>query len=299
MKDQALRRFAKQKGIPLRENEPMNNHTTFQIGGPARFFAMPKDTGQLVCLLEFVQEAEVNYVVIGRGSNLLVSDQGYDGLVILCPEGDPVFGEQGQVIAAAGCSLARLSSLCARQGLAGLTFAQGIPGTVGGGVVMNAGAYGGQLSDYLRSSQCYTPQGIRVLTGEEHAFGYRESVYAHRLDWVVLLAEFQLPQGDPAAIQAEMADYAVRRREKQPLEYPSAGSTFRRPKGYFAGKLIEDCGLKGLALGGAQVSQKHAGFIVNRGGATCADVLALMEEVSQRVYRQFGVMLEPEVKILR
>ena len=170
---------------------------------------------------------------------------------------------------------------------------------MGGAVVMNAGAYGGQIADTLVSSRCMTPRGIRTLTAEEHHLAYRHSVYADNPDWVCLEATFRLTPGEKEAILAELADYAQRRRDKQPLEWPSAGSTFKRPEGHFAGKLIEDAGLKGFTVGGAQVSEKHAGFVINKGGATCADVLSLMEQVSQTVFEKFGVRLEPEVKILK
>ncbi|MBQ6711540.1 MAG: UDP-N-acetylmuramate dehydrogenase [Clostridia bacterium] len=297
---QKLLDFAKQEGIVLLENEPLCNHTSFRIGGPARFFAMPVDTLQLSGLMAFVLINDVKYAVVGNGSNLLVPDEGFDGLVIRTPEGQPRWQEDGcTVTVPSGYSMTRLSAEAARRGLSGLTFAQGIPGTVGGAVVMNAGAYGGQIADTLLSSRCVTPEGIRTLTAQEHKLSYRHSVYADHPGWVCAEATFRLTPGDKAQIQAEMADYAQRRRDKQPLEWPSAGSTFKRPEGHFAGKLIEDAGLKGFTVGGAQVSEKHAGFVINKGGATCADVLSLMEQVSDIVYEKFGVRLEPEVKILK
>ncbi len=297
---QKLLDFAKSEGIVLRENEPLRDHTTFRVGGPARLFALPRDTYQLIALLVFALGHDLKWAVIGNGSNLLVPDEGYDGLVIRAPEGLARWHQDGRTVTVpAGCTLARLSMEAAGRGLAGLAFAQGIPGTVGGAVVMNAGAYGGQIADVLVSSRCITPEGVRTLTAEEHCLGYRRSIYAEEPGWVCAEATFCLQPGDPDQICAEMADYARRRRDKQPLEWPSAGSTFKRPEGCFAGKLIEDAGLKGFTVGGAQVSEKHAGFVINRGGATCADILALMQAVSDRVYEQFGVRLEPEVKILR
>ena len=296
---QKLLDFAKNEDIPLRENEPLSNHTSFRIGGPARLFAMPRQELQLIALLAFAQGHDLKCAVIGNGSNLLVPDEGFDGLVIRTPEGKPRWQEDGTVTVLSGYSMSRLSAEAAQRGLAGLTFAQGIPGTVGGAVVMNAGAYGGQIADTLVSTRCTTPDGLRVLKGEEHQLSYRHSIYAEHPDWTCIEATFRLTHADPEQLAAEMADYAQRRRDKQPLEWPSAGSTFKRPKGHFAGKLIEDAGLKGFTVGGSQVSEKHAGFVINRGGATCADVLSLMEQVSDKVCAQFGVRLEPEVKILK
>ena len=291
--------FVKKEDISLRENEPLCNHTSFRIGGPARWFALPETGEQLAALLAFARENGIKCAVIGNGSNLLVPDEGYNGLVIRTPEGQPCWKEDGTVTVLSGYSMSRLSAEAAKRGLAGLTFAQGIPGTVGGAVAMNAGAYGGEIAQTLVSSRCVTPEGLRTLEGEEHKLSYRHSVYSEQRDWVCVEATFRLTPADPEQLAAEMADYAQRRRDKQPLEWPSAGSTFKRPEGFFAGKLIEDAGLKGFTVGGAQVSEKHAGFVINKGGATCADVLSLMEQVSERVFAQFGVRLEPEVKILK
>ncbi len=300
MIEQKLIAFARTEGIPLWENEPLCDHTTFRIGGPARLFARPENTPQLIGLLSFVLSNEMKYAVIGKGSNLLVPDEGYDGLVIRTPEEKPFWHKDGcTVTVSAGYPMTRLSAECAKRGLAGLAFAQGIPGTVGGAVVMNAGAYGGQIADTLVSSRCVSADGVRTLDALAHKLSYRHSIYSEHPDWVCAEATFRLTPGDPAAIEAEMADYAQRRRYKQPLEWPSAGSTFKRPEGYFAGKLIEDAGLKGFAVGGAQVSEKHAGFVINKGGATCKDVLSLMERVSELVFEKFGVPLEPEVRVLR
>ena len=293
--------FAREELIPMEENVPMAAHTTFRIGGPARLFAPLTNTLQLISLVAFCEGHDLKYTVIGNGSNLLVPDEGYDGLVIRTPEEKPRWHEDGCTVSvASGYSMARLSAEAAKRGLAGLAFAQGIPGTVGGAVAMNAGAYGGQIADTLVSGRCIRgEEGAVVLSAAEHKLSYRHSVYSENPNWVCVEATFRLTPGDPEQIGLEMADYAQRRRDKQPLEWPSAGSTFKRPEGHFAGKLIEDAGLKGFTVGGAQVSEKHAGFVINRGGATCADVLSLMEQVSDRVYAQFGVRLEPEVKILR
>ena len=206
---------------------------------------------------------------------------------------------EGRVAAEAGASLSRVAVFAQQHGLAGLEFAHGIPGSVGGAVCMNAGAYGGEMRQVVREATVLFPEeGIRTLTGEELAFSYRHSLLTDRPDAVVLRAVFALEAGESAAIREEMDELMARRKASQPLEYPSAGSTFKRPEGYFAAALIDQCGLKGLTVGGAQVSEKHAGFVINRGGATCADVLALMAQVQQRVWEEKGVRLEPEVKVI-
>lgn len=295
-----LLQFTRSEDIPLWENQPLCDHTTFRVGGPARYFAQPKTVAQMIALTAFVKANDLRYAIIGKGSNLLVPDEGYDGLVIRTPEEPPRWHEDGcTVTVSSGYAMTRLSAEAAKRGLHGLTFAQGIPGTVGGAVVMNAGAYGGQIADTLVSSRYADAEGIHTLTAEAHHLSYRHSAYADHPDWVCLEATFRLTPGDKTQIDAEMADYAQRRRDKQPLEWPSAGSTFKRPEGHFAGKLIEDAGLKGFTVGGAQVSEKHAGFVINKGGATCADILSLMGQVSDIVYEKFGVRLEPEVKILK
>ena len=297
---ETLLKFAQSEGISLRENEPLCDHTTFRIGGPARWFVQPETVEQMIDLLAFVKANHLSCAVVGKGSNLLVPDDGYNGLVIRTAEGTPRWHEDGcTVTVPSGYAMTRLSAEAAKRGLCGLTFAQGIPGTVGGAVVMNAGAYGGQIADTLVSSRYVDETGVHTLTAEEHQLSYRHSAYADHPDWVCVEATFRLTPGDRQQIEAEMADYAQRRRDKQPLEWPSAGSTFKRPEGHFAGKLIEDAGLKGFTVGGAQVSEKHAGFVINKGGATCSDVRSLMEQVSDIVYEKFGVRLEPEVKILK
>lgn len=300
MVDTALLDFCRREGIPFLENEPLSGYTTLRIGGPARVLLLPETVPQLVAVLARASAAGQRYAVIGRGSNLLVPDQGYDGLVIRTPaEGLRWHSDGCTVTASAGCSLSRLATEAAQRGLSGLTFAQGIPGSVGGAVVMNAGAYGGQIADVLGSSRYADGAELHRLDAAEHRLAYRHSIYSEHLRWVCLEATFRLHPGDRAALEAEMAEYARLRREKQPLEWPSAGSTFKRPEGYFAGRLIEEAGLKGFTVGGAQVSEKHAGFVINRGNATCADMQSLMEQVARRVYERFGVRLEPEVKLLK
>ena len=281
----------------LRE-EPMARHTTFRIGGPARRLALPATAQELTGLLELAKD--LPHAVIGNGSNLLAADEGVDLLVISTAAMDAVeqVGET-TLRALAGASLARIAVRARDFGLAGCAFAHGIPGTLGGAVVMNAGAYGGEMCQVVGRVGAWTPdRGVVELEAAELAFGYRRSVFSNWPEAVVLWAELALHPGDREAIRAEMEDLGQRRRSKQPLEYPSAGSTFKRPEGYFAGTLIDQCGLKGFSVGGAQVSEKHAGFVINTGGATCADVLALMDHVKKTVYEATGVTLEPEVRLL-
>lgn len=282
-------------------DEPMSRHTTFRIGGPAKRMAYPSSREQLVLLLNFAEKSGADPLVIGNGSNLLAPDEGLNRLVIdTSAHLNRVEQTAEHIIRAdAGATLARTADLACKLGLTGLEFAHGIPGTVGGGVCMNAGAYGGEMKQVLRSAAVLFPEeGIRTLTGEELAFSYRHSLLTDRPDAVVLRAVFALEAGESAAIREKMDELMARRKTSQPLEYPSAGSTFKRPEGYFAAALIDQCGLKGLTVGGAQVSEKHAGFVINRGGATCADVLALMAQVQQRVWEEKGVRLEPEVMVI-
>lgn len=288
--------------LEVRAEEPMARHTSFRIGGPARRMACPVSAEQLVLLYEFARECGARPLVIGNGTNLLVPDEGLDRLVIdTTGLGTLETGPEPETImAGCGVSLARLASFACQQGWTGLEFAHGIPGTVGGGLTMNAGAYGGELRQVVRQVRVLVPEeGIRTLSGEEMAFGYRRSLLTQNPEIVALSAVFALTPGDPAAIRQRMQELMQKRKESQPLEWPSAGSTFKRPEGYFAGTLIDQCGLKGLTVGGAQVSEKHAGFVINRGGATCADVLALIEEIQKRVWEAQGVRLEPEVRIIR
>ena len=286
-------------GLRVLKEEPMSRHTTFRIGGPARRLALPETEEELTTLLNLVREFP--YTVIGNGSNLLAPDEGVDLLVISTAAMDRVeqTGER-TIRALAGASLAGIAVRARALGLAGFAFAHGIPGTLGGAVVMNAGAYGGEMCQAVRRVGAWTPdRGAIILETEELKFGYRRSVFSGWPEAVVLWAELELTPGDREVIRAEMEDLGRRRRSKQPLEYPSAGSTFKRPEGYFAGTLIDQCGLKGYRIGGAQVSEKHAGFIINAGGATCADVLALIHYVQKTVYEAAGVTLEPEVRLLK
>lgn len=280
------------------ENEPMSRHTTFRVGGPADVLFLPESEEQLIGALSIAREAGVNCVVIGNGSNLVVRDGGIRGLVIALGEGMAAIVRTGDTLTAgAGASLARVSAYAQASGLAGLEFASGIPGTLGGGCAMNAGAYGGQLSDVLIDARVLLDGAVRTLTVEEMQMGYRTSLPL-RQGGIVISARFGLTPDDPEAIAARMSELNARRRDKQPLNYPSAGSTFKRPEGYFAGTLIEQAGLKGKSVGGAQVSEKHAGFIVNTGEATATDILALIDIVQAEVAARFGVRLETEVRIL-
>ncbi len=280
------------------ENEPMSRHTTFRVGGPADVLFLPESEEQLLQALSIAREAGVPCFVIGNGSNLVVKDGGIRGLVIALGEGMAAIARAGKTLTAwAGASLARVSAYAQASGFSGLEFASGIPGTLGGGCAMNAGAYGGQLSDVLVDARVLLDGEVRTLTVEEMQMGYRTSLPLRR-GGIVISARFALTPDDPEAIAARMRELNARRRDKQPLNYPSAGSTFKRPEGYFAGALIEQAGLKGKRVGGAQVSEKHAGFIVNTGGATAADILMLIGTVQDEVADRFGVRLETEVRIL-
>ena len=279
-------------------DEPMSRHTTFKVGGPADVMFLPESEDQVVAAIEAAKAEGVPIQVIGNGSNLLVRDGGIRGLVIALGEGMAAIARAGNVITAwAGASLARVAAYAQAAGLAGLEFASGIPGTLGGGCAMNAGAYGGQLSDVLIDAQVYLDGAVRTLSKDEMQMGYR-TTRPLREGGIVLSARFALTPDDPEAILARMRDLNARRRDKQPLNFPSAGSTFKRPEGYFAGALIEQAGLKGRSVSGAQVSEKHAGFIVKTGEATASDIIELIHIVQDEVRAHSGVTLEPEVRII-
>ena len=279
-------------------NEPMSRHTTFRVGGPADVMAFPESAEQLCAVLEAAKVCGVPVLVMGNGSNMIVRDGGIRGLVVVLGERFAKIDVNGtEIIAQAGASLARVAATAQAAGLTGLEFSSGIPGTLGGGCAMNAGAYGGQLSDVLVDARVYLNGEIRTLTLEEMQMGYR-STLPLREGGIVLEARFALKEDDGEAIMARMKDLNARRRDKQPLNFPSAGSTFKRPEGYFAGALIEQSGLKGASVGGAQVSEKHAGFIVNTGNATAKDITDLIAHVQRVVLEKFGVRLETEVRII-
>ena len=279
--------------------EPMSRHTTFRVGGPAELFLEIRTASEIQKLLTFFQESGTKYFIVGNGSNLLVSDGGYDGAILHIGEGFDKIGVVGEKVRAqAGALLGRAALTAQQNSLTGLEFAFGIPGSVGGAAVMNAGAYGGEMSQVVSMVTGFTSDGDEVkLFNKELDFGYRKSILKQE-KIVVAEVEFCLSDGSPEEISMKMNDLTGRRRAKQPLEYPSAGSTFKRPEGHFAGKLIMEAGLKGLCVGGAQVSEKHAGFLINRGGATCADIKELIRQVQEAVLEKTGVRLEPEVKIV-
>ena len=284
--------------LVIRTEEPMSKHTTFRIGGAAEVFAAP-DARELPQLLAMAKGADVPVTVIGNGSNLLVGDRGIAGLVIEIGERMSEVRIEGTIlVAGAGALLSKAAQTAAAAGLGGLEFAAGIPGSVGGAVVMNAGAYGGEMKDVLQSVKVLTEEGeLLSLAAAELELGYRHSCVPER-KYIVVEATMELSAKPEEEIRACMAELRAKRAEKQPLEYPSAGSTFKRPEGYFAGKLIMDAGLRGYTVGGAQVSEKHCGFVINKGGATAADVRQLMQDVHDRVKEQFDVELEPEVKMI-
>ena len=279
--------------------EPMRNHTTFRVGGPAEFFVQPKTAQEVQGLVKLCKEKEVPYYIVGNGSNLLVSDKGYRGVIIqIFKEMNQIQIEGELVKAQAGALLSAIASKALEAGLAGFEFAAGIPGALGGAGVMNAGAYGGEMKDVLREVTVLTPEGeVLAIPDEELELGYRTSIIAKK-GYIVLEAVMRLQKGEKEEIKARMDELKEKRISKQPLEYPSAGSTFKRPEGYFAGKLIQDAGLQGFSVGGAQVSMKHCGFVINKDNATAADVAELMRKVSEQVEEKFGVRLEPEVKRL-
>ena len=290
--------------LEVRAGEPMSRHTSFRIGGPARLMALPKSPAQAKAAVLAAREADIVPFFLGNGSNLLVLDEGVERFLIQ-PAGryaaDPlnrVWEENGQLCAGGGVSLAMLASAALGRNLTGLEFASGIPGSVGGAVVMNAGAYGGEMAQVLVSVTALDLDGnIQTIPAEHCGLGYRKSIFSDG-QRLVLEARFQLESGDPDAIRARMDELAAKRKEKQPLEYPSAGSTFKRPTGHFAGQLIMESGLRGYSIGGAKVSEKHCGFIINTGNATAEDVKDVIWEVQRRVKERFQVDLEPEIKFL-
>lgn len=279
--------------------EPMKRHTTFRAGGPAEYFVTPADERQLSDTLRLCAQAGMPSYVIGNGSNLLVSDKGYDGVIISMGElWSYSRTEGGKITAGSGILLSKLSKAACYANLTGMEFAGGIPGTLGGALVMNAGAYGSEMKEVVVSARVMRQDGrILELSGQELELGYRTSCILKN-NYIVLEAVIGLKPGSPEAIQALMEELAERRRSRQPLEFPSAGSTFKRPEGYFAGKLIQDAGLSGYMVGGAQISEKHCGFVINKNQATAADIYALCQEVRRRVKEQFGVDMTMEVKTL-
>lgn len=287
-----------QMGVPCRLNEPMSAHTTFHIGGAAELFAVPETEAGLSAALSACRERGIPYFLLGNGSNLLVSDEGIEGAVF-CLGGDFLKTEviaPDTLLCGGGAKLSAVCRVAAEQSLTGLEFAYGIPGTVGGAVYMNAGAYGREMKDVLVSCRCLMPGGeVCELSAEQLQLGYRQSSLMDS-GAIVLQATLRLKAGEREAITAQMEELMRRRVEKQPLEFPSAGSTFKRPAGHYAGALIEEAGLKGFSVGDAQVSPKHAGFVINRGHATCAEIVKLVRQVQETVQKHSGVTLEPEIR---
>ncbi|PKM48163.1 MAG: UDP-N-acetylenolpyruvoylglucosamine reductase, partial [Firmicutes bacterium HGW-Firmicutes-6] len=257
----------------IKENEPMKNHTSFKVGGPADLFLMPQTREELQAVLEICKESEKPLYIMGNGSNLIVRDKGYSGIIINTKALNQVETVGETLIAEPGISLKDLANVALKEKLTGLEFASGIPGSLGGAVTMNAGAYDGEMKQVIKSITVITEDGsLKTISADQCHFGYRSSILQQH-NWVLVSVELILANGDYQAIQAKMLDLNTQRQTKQPLEYPSAGSTFRRPVGYYAGKLVQDAGFRGYAIGGAQVSEKHSGFVINKGGATAADIL--------------------------
>ena len=304
----------------IRYNEPMDRHCSFRTGGPADALALVRTEEEMASLLKLLRESGQPYFLLGRGTNLLIGDGGYRGVIVTAAQApsaektqtDPVCGEDlpgafpldgicvdgNRITAGAGATLKAAAMAALEHGLTGLEFAAGIPGTVGGGLVMNAGAYGGEIRLTVRNVRLLMPDGsVQEYTADQMEFGYRTSLL-RRIEAAALRAQFELTPGDPDKIRARVLELAEQRRSKQPLEFPSAGSTFKRPEGYFAGKLIMDAGLAGYSVGGAQVSEKHCGFVINRGGATSAQIRTLISDVQEKVFEDSGVRLEREVIFL-
>ena len=280
-------------------NEKMSKHTTFRTGGAAKVFVCPENVEQLQKTVKLLEKAETEYFILGNGSNLLVSDTGYDGVIIsLRNFADIHLDDENVILAEAGAMNSAIASFARDNSLTGFEFAAGIPGTIGGAMIMNAGAYGGEMKLVTKAVKVMTSEGECIrLDNAAMRFGYRTSALKGK-KFIVLSVLLELEKGSAPEISEKMQELALRRKEKQPLEFPSAGSTFKRPEGYFAGKLIEDAGLRGYSVGNAQVSEKHCGFVVNKGGATSSDIFKLIEDVKSKVFEDAGIMLEPEVIML-
>lgn len=295
MELKAFADFCGEKGIKYKLNEPMSAHTSFKIGGPADIFAEPKNKSELSDLLKKAAELNIKTFILGKGSNLLISDSGMEGAVLSLSRMNGVEVRGNELTAMAGTALSEVCRAAAENGLTGLEFAYGIPGSVGGALFMNAGAYGGEMADAVKSAEFMNLSGeTGRIERADMRLGYRSSIFKSG-DMIVTSVTFALEKGEKADIEEAMNDYIGRRKSKQPLEYPSAGSTFKRPVGYFAGALIEKNGLKGVSVGGAMVSEKHAGFVINYNNATCGDVKQLIEKIKQTVKASDGVDLEPEI----
>ena len=291
--------FAAENSISVIENEPLSKHTSFKIGGPARYFASVDSVDKLSILIKFLNSSKISYFILGNGSNILMPDNGYNGVVVkLSGEFENLNVSENTIEVGAAATLKKLTLAAKENSFTGLEFAYGIPGSVGGAVYMNAGAYGGEIKDVLSEVSAMDKEGnVKIFSLEESELSYRSSLF-QKNNMVILSAKFSLEKGDLKEITDKMNTLLEKRKSKQPLEYPSAGSTFKRPEGYFAAALIEECGLKGESVGGAEVSVKHSGFIINKKGATAKDVLSLIRRVKDVVYEKKGVVLEPEIKII-
>lgn len=280
-------------------DEPMRKHITFRVGGNADYYVTPENEQQIVDVISYCRKLELPYYIIGNGSNLLVRDEGFSGVIIeIGSKYNKIQVEENKITAKAGAILARVAAKALEKELTGMEFAHGIPGTLGGAITMNAGAYGGEMKDILESVKVLNAEGeIWLIKKEDLDLSYRHSIVSEK-NYTVLEAVIALKKGKASEIKNKMDELSVKRKEKQPLEYPSAGSTFKRPEGYFAGKLIEDAGLKGYRVGGAMVSEKHSGFVINYDNASCQDVIQVIKDVQKIVKEKYGVSLETEVKIL-
>lgn len=294
LKDQ----FLQIPGCNVQENVPMNKYTSFQIGGPADLFVEPSNCHEFEQVLHILSNTTIPYFILGKGSNILVGDLGIRGVVISMSGLDQIQIEGTKITVGAGASLGKVAVAAMQAKLTGLEFASGIPGSIGGAVVMNAGAYGGEIKDVLVSATAFTPSGEKkILKCAEIELSYRHSIF-HDNNWIVAEVELQLQHGDPQTIKEKMVELNSRRKAKQPLEFPSAGSSFKRPPGYYAGTTIDQAGLKGYSVGGAQVSEKHAGFIINTGKATAQDVARLIKSIQEIIQDKVGIELEPEIRFV-
>lgn len=285
--------------LTVKFDVPLSEYCTFRIGGIADMVLHPSDEAALTDIIQYFTQKNIRFVIIGNGSNVLFADEGYRGAVILTDRLSSIRCVDNRIITASGAPLTLVASIACRNHLSGLEFAYGIPGTIGGAIFMNAGAYGGEMADIVVETTCYDASHEKIVTlcGDEHAFGYRESCFKHN-GFTILSATMQLNKGDSIKIRGQMDDYMRARNEKQPLEYPSAGSVFKRYPGYFTGKLIEELGLKGCCIGGAEVSTKHAGFIVNRDHASAHDVLELVAYIKEQIKHAYGIELECEIRYI-
>ena len=295
--------FLKAESIEFEENVDGKRLCSFHVGGNVRVVAKPQTADQLSAMYDFLLENDIRNILLGRGSNVVISDEGFDGVVVSLSELSSVnidISDDNCIVAGAGASMLKLANFAQQNGLSGLEFAHGIPGTVGGGVYMNAGAYGGEICQVLKSCLVFDQIDgyVFLIDASQCDFSYRHSIFMDNKNLIVLFATFELKKGNPDEIKAKMDEYKAKRMASQPLEYPSAGSTFKRPEGYFAGKLIEDSGLKGFSVGGAQVSEKHAGFVINKGGATAEDIKNLVAHIQKTVKEKFDVSLECEIEFV-